>query len=723
MVNDRKLTSYIQLAIVIVLFIGFATACTQNEKGNDPLNSRINGLVAQMTLNEKLGQLSQRFVEDIDQELLDDIKAGKVGSVLNGGTNFVSPEERNRIQQAAVEGSRLGIPIIFGHDVIHGFRTIFPTSLAQSCSWNPELVRKAASIAALESSASGVDWTFAPMVDVSRDPRWGRIAESYGEDTYLNSVLGAAAVKGFQGEDLTDERSVVACMKHFVGYGVAMGGRDYQYTDISERSMHEVYLPSFKAGVEAGALTVMSSFNDINGVPSSANKKYLRETLKEKWGFEGFVVSDWDAVSELILHGYAADSVSAAVRALEGGVDMEMKTLTYRKLKGLVENGQFPESIIDEAVKRILFVKMKKGLFQNPYVDTTRMSRELLTKESREFARKAGRESMVLLKNEKHVLPLTEKIKSVAVLGPFAEESELMGWWKSTGKTSDVITPLDGLKANAPHGLQVTTKVTNATDVVIVCLGEPYNMFGENHSRSDIQLYKDQEELLKKLAKSGKPVITVIFNGRPLDLSNVVPVSDVVLLAWHPGTEAGNSLADVLYGKYNPAGRLTTSFPKSVGQLPVFYNHRSSGRPQSNDYEDLNAQPLFPFGYGLSYSSFKYDALHLSAKTLYTNDSLVIQAKITNESELAGEEVVQLYIRDLVGSTTRPVKELKGFKKIWLDAGESKLVSFILKPEELCVLDENFEPKLEAGEFQLWLGPNSKEGLQGALELETTPKN
>ncbi len=713
-------------SIPVILILMLLSQCgLQDRRGREDKISvsdreiyrKVDSLMALMTLEEKIGQMSQRFVPGVTNDLLASIRNGRVGSLLNGLSNFYGPEERNMFQRAAVEGSRLGIPLIFGHDVIHGFRTIFPVSLAQSCTWSPGMVEQASVIAAREASASGVDWAFAPMIDVSKDPRWGRIAECYGEDPFLNAVFGAAVVKGFQGSDVSRTDKLVACLKHFIGYGAAMGGRDYQYTDIPDIDMHEVYMVPYKAGVEAGALTVMSAFNDINGIPATANEKLVRETLKDQWGFRGFVVSDWDAVIQLIDHGIAKDDEQAAIKTVRAGVDMEMKSDAFLQLPGALDEGKISEDIIDDAVRRILYVKFRKGLFEHPYTDTTRIRTDLLTPENRQFARKVARASMVLLKNEHHILPLSGKNRSVAVVGPFAKESELMGWWKSTGKTSDVVTPFNGMKENAPAGLTVTDRIGSTTDLIIACVGEGRDLFGENHSRSNLRLPGNQEDFLSSLRKWNKPVVTVVFNGRPLDLTGVTGNSEACLLAWHPGTEAGNALADVLYGNYNPSGKLTTSFPRSVGQIPVYYNHRNSGRPDKNKYVDETSEPLFPFGFGLSYTTFAYDSLSLSSDLIQPGDSLVVSALVSNTGNTAGNEIVQLYIRDLYGSTTRPVKELKGFRKIFLQPGESAKVSFIVGSEDLTVPDKNFHPVTEKGTFDVWVGPNSAEGLIEDFEL------
>jgi len=716
---------YTKTLFLACSIIGLASCLAQVDKKSisekdTELLVKADSILQLMSLKEKLGQISQHAGgKEANEALIEKVRNGEVSSILNGLESFYTVEERNRVQKIAVEESRLGIPIIFGHDVIHGFKTIFPLSLAQSCSWSPELIEQAAIVAAKESSAQGVDWTFAPMLDVSRDPRWGRIVECYGEDPFLNATFGAAAIRGFQGNDVSAPDKVVSCLKHFVGYGAATGGRDYQYTDISERSLHEVYLNPFKAGVDAGALTAMSAFNDVNGVPASANAKYIRNTLKEKWNFPGYVVSDWNAIKELMPHGIAKDTLHAAILGMKAGVDMEMTVGSFSLLDKAIKDGSIAENLIDEAVRRILFVKLKKGLFDNPYTDERRIKTDILTPEHRALARKAARESMVLLKNETNVLPLKDKL-TVSVVGPFAKEQNLMGWWKSLGNKKDVISPIQGLISNNGKKLTLLDEITTETDVIVVCLGESHRLFGEFNSRSNIRLPEGQEEFLSDLKKHGKKIVTVIFNGRPLVLEEVIKISDAVLLAWHPGTEAGNALADVLYGAYNPSGKLTTSFPKSIGQVPVYYNQRNSGRPHQNIYKgaDQSPYPLFPFGYGLSYTTFEYDKLKLSSNQISEGESITVSAEITNSGNASGEEVVQLYIRDLVGSTTRPIKELIDFRKIDLNIGETKKVEFRIRTEQLKVLDNNFEPRLEAGDFYVWVAPNSKEGLQGSFEVK-----
>ncbi|WP_175454763.1 glycoside hydrolase family 3 N-terminal domain-containing protein [Lutibacter oricola] len=667
-----------------------------------------------MTFKQKIGQLQQRIITKIDDDLKTEIKNGEVGSILVNLKVITNASIRNELQKIAVEDSKSGIPIIFGQDVIHGYKTMFPINLAQSCSWDTLAVKKAASIAAKEATTLGIDWTFAPMIDVSRDARWGRIAESYGEDTFLNSQFGVAAVKGFQGKDVSQPNKLVSCLKHYVGYGASIGGRDYQYTEISKRTLHETYLPPFKACVDAGALTVMSSFNDINGIPASANKETLKHILKNKWQFSGFVISDWDAVEQLIYHGYATDSTEAAYKAINAGIDIEMKSNTFKKLS----EEKIDINILNDAVKRVLYVKLKKGLFKTPYVNENRSKKDVLTKEHKLFARKLASETMVLLENKNNILPIKNKPLTISVVGLFSKEQNLNGWWKSNSSPNDVINPYIGLLKNAPDNIQVLDKINNKTDIIIACVGEKHNTFGENHSRSNIELPNNQSKFISALKKHKKPIITVIFNGRPLNLTSEKESSDAILIAWHPGTETGNALADIIYGNVNPSAKLTTSFPAAIGHIPVFYNDRNSGRPKYDFYTKESCEPLYPFGYGLNYSTFEYQNIKISNKEISKNESITVSATITNTSNVNGTEIVQLYIQDVVGSTTRPVKELKGFKKLKLKAKESKTVKFTINTKDLLVLNQELNPVVESGQFNVWIAPNSNKGLKESFKIK-----
>jgi beta-glucosidase len=676
---------------------------------------RVNDLLKRMTLEEKLGQMHQSQIVHFDQEIVDEIKKGRIGSILGYRDAVLDANSRDAFQRAAVQEARLHIPLIFGQDVIHGCCTIFPIGLAQSCSWSPELVEKVSRIAAIEAADRGINWTFAPMVDIARDPRWGRISEGFGEDTYLCSAMAAAAVRGFQGKQFSAPDSIAACLKHYAGYGAAMGGRDYQYTEISERTLREVYLPPFRAGVQAGALTLMSAFNDISGIPASGNSFTLDKVLRKQWGFDGFVVSDWNSVDELQWHGFAASQAEAAQKAVTAGVDMEMVSPTYWTLEEQVTTGKISGKVIDEAVRRILTIKFRLGLFEHPYINAAMRKKEL-SEEYIETAREAARQCMVLLKNSNSVLPV-KNAESIAVVGPWAKSHDVLGWWKSLGRYSDVVTIYDGISKNAPKDVEVTDSIKANTDLVVLCVGEANDLIGEDHSRSSLKLPGNQEQLVIDTVKHGKPVVLVVCNGRPLDLSNINDKIGAILIAWHGGTQAGNAVADIIFGKYNPSGKLTTSWPRFVGQVPVYYNHRNSGRPRHNRYVDLTAEPLYPFGYGLSFTTFDYSNLKLSASTIKDFKSVVVSTDVTNTGSTAGYEVVQLYIQDVAASVTRPVKELRGFQKVWLEAGQKKTVTFTLTPNELAILDANMKTVVEPGKFNLWIAPDSKTGMMASIEI------
>ena len=663
---------------------------------------QVDSLLSFMTIEEKLGQLNQQYAGKANNHLVELIREGKVGSVLNGRTSFFSLEDRNEMQRIALEESRLSIPLIFAHDVIHGYHTTFPINLGQSCSWDIDLVRQAAEIAAKEASSAGVDWAFAPMVDISRDPRWGRISECYGEDTYLNSIFGRAVVQGFQGNDPSEEGRVLACLKHYVGYGAAEGGRDYQHTELSERTLRECYLPPFKSGIEGGALSVMSAFNDISGIPATANKNTLKRILRQEWRFPGVVVSDWDAVIQLIDHGVAKDSLSAAMLALTAGVDMEMKSASYQLLIDQFENNTFYEKSLNEAVRRVLFMKFKAGLFQNPYTD----NKSYVDFSHREIARKLASESMVLVKNEE-LLPIdNRKSIELAVVGDFANEHQLMGWWSSVGKSESVISPLQGLRANAKNVL-ITERVTKSTDVILACIGEPFDSFGENNSVSDVRLDESHRRLLKGLQGYNLPIVTAVFNGRPLNLSEEIAYSDAMIIAWHPGIEAGNALADIVFGIKNPSGKLTTTFPAATGQIPIFYNAKNSGRPQSDNYKGNLSDPLFSFGYGLTYTTFKYGKVLTDKRVYARNDTIRISITLSNTGALVGKETVQLYFNDPRASVTRPVLELLNFSKVKLNPGQSHEVVFKVTSEQLEFWNQEIKHVFEPGQFIFYIGPNS----------------
>lgn len=733
------------LSIFIVLAL-IQTGCQpqlkQCKSNLDPaVESKIDILLEKMTLEEKVGQMTQRSKhgEDGPENIEDEVRKGNIGSFLN----ITQLQQRNELQRIAVEESRLGIPLIFGFDVIHGYRTIFPVPLAEAASWNIDLMEKTAAIAAKEARAVGIDWTFAPMIDIARDPRWGRIVEGAGEDTYLGSLITRAKVRGYQGDDLSDPQTIAACLKHFAAYGASQAGREYHTTEVPERVIRNVYLPPFKAGVEAGAVTLMSGFNDINGIPASGNKYLLTDILRGEWGFDGFVISDWRSVKQLIYHGFAKDESHAAILGSTAGVDMEMVSRTYfENLPGFVREGKIPEDVLDTAVRRILGIKFRLGLFDNPYVDPKLADSVILAPEHRLVARQAVRESIVLLKNENNVLPLDKNVKSIALIGPLADNRiDLIGTWATEAKAEDVVTVLQGLKnavsdsckvnyalgcettGDSTEGFAEAIEAANNSDVIVMAVGESEIHTGEARSRTNLDLPGPQKELLKEINKTGKPIVMVLFAGRPLTINWSLENIPAVLLAWHPGVEGGNGIADVLFGDYNPAGKTTVTFPRSVGQIPIYYNMKNTGRPEEEDdrftskYIDAPSTPLLPFGYGLSYTTFQYSNLRIGSSKVSIPGTVKISADITNTGSVAGHEVVQLYTQDIAGSVTRPVKELKGFKRIYLMPGETKTVTFGLSTCDLKFYDINMKYNVEPGNFNVWVGPNSAEGLEGSFEL------
>jgi beta-glucosidase len=717
----------------------------------DPkIEAKIGALLAQMTLLEKAGQLTQLgpslvggfdfndFMENPDPELFKNakrdfheewIKEGAVGAYLG----IEGADEINRLQKIAIEQSRLGIPLIFGLDVIHGYRTIFPIPLAEACSWEPELARKTAEVAAREASAAGLHWTFAPMLDIARDARWGRIAEGAGEDPCLGSAFGAARVRGFQGDDLSDPQHVAACAKHYIGYGGAVAGRDYNTVEMALQSLHEIYLPPFAAAVEAGVATVMSAFNDLNGVPATANRYTLRDILRGKLGFNGLVVSDSNSIGELVAHGYAADRKDAGKKALLAGVDMDMVTESYRfDIPELVEAGIIPLAVVDDAARHILRVKFLLGLFEHPYRSNAENEKATqLRPDHLALAREAARRSMVLLKNEGGLLPLKPGLRKIAVIGPLADSQlDMLGSWSFTGSAKDAVTILSGIRAatqaevlyapgcdvngKEPADFAQAIETAQQADVILAVVGESARMSGEAASRLEIGLPGQQEALLKVLKATGVPLVVVLSNGRPLALPWVAANAEAVLETWQLGVQAGPAVSDVLFGAYNPSGKLAATFPYSVGQAPIYYNQPSTGRPAgdfvfTSKYIDGPFAPLYPFGFGLSYTTFEYADLEVTPGV----EKISVKATVKNSGALAGEEVVQLYIRDLVASRVRPVKELKGFQKILLAPGESRRVSFDLPVGDLGFYDVEMQYIVEPGQFKVWLGTSSAEGLEG----------
>ena len=687
-----------------------------------PIEKRIDDLISRMTLEEKILQLNQytlgrnNNVNNVGEEVK------KVPSEIGSLIYFdINPELRNSMQKKAMEESRLGIPIIFGYDAIHGFRTIYPISLGQACSWNPGLVEQACAVSAQEARMSGVDWTFSPMIDVARDPRWGRVAEGYGEDPYTNGVFAAASVCGYQGDDMSAENRMAACLKHYVGYGASEAGRDYVYTEISAQTLWDTYLLPYEMGVKAGAATLMSSFNDISGVPGSANPYIMTEILKKRWKHDGFIVSDWGAVEQLKNQGLAATKKDAARYAFNAGLEMDMMSHAYdRHLKELVEEGKVTMAQVDESVRRVLRVKFRLGLFERPYTPVTNEKDRFFRPQSMAVAAQLAAESMVLLKNDNQILPLTNK-KKIAVVGPMAKNGwDLLGSWCGHGKDTDVEMLYDGLTAefggdaelryamgckpqgNDRSGFAGALDVARWSDVVIVCLGEMLTWSGENASRSTIALPQIQEELVKELKKAGKPVVLVLVNGRPLELNRLEPVSDAILEIWQPGVNGALPMAGILSGRINPSGKLAMTFPYSTGQIPIYYNRRKSGRGHQGFYKDITSDPLYPFGHGLSYTEFKYGTVTPSATKVKRGDKLSAEVTVTNTGARDGAETVHWFISDPYCSITRPVKELKHFEKQLIKAGETKTFRFDIDLErDFGFVNEDGKRFLEAGEYHI----------------------
>ena len=687
-----------------------------------PIEKRIDDLISRMTLEEKILQLNQytlgrnNNVNNVGEEVK------KVPSEIGSLIYFdINPELRNSMQKKAMEESRLGIPIIFGYDAIHGFRTIYPISLGQACSWNPGLVEQACAVSAQEARMSGVDWTFSPMIDVARDPRWGRVAEGYGEDPYTNGVFAAASVCGYQGDDMSAENRMAACLKHYVGYGASEAGRDYVYTEISAQTLWDTYLLPYEMGVKAGAATLMSSFNDISGVPGSANPYIMTEILKKRWKHDGFIVSDWGAVEQLKNQGLAATKKDAARYAFNAGLEMDMMSHAYdRHLKELVEEGKVTMAQVDESVRRVLRVKFRLGLFERPYTPVTNEKDRFFRPQSMAVAAQLAAESMVLLKNDNQILPLTNK-KRIAVVGPMAKNGwDLLGSWCGHGKDTDVEMLYDGLTAefggdaelryamgckpqgNDRSGFAGALDVARWSDVVIVCLGEMLTWSGENASRSTIALPQIQEELVKELKEAGKPIILVLSNGRPLELNRMEPLCDAILEIWQPGINGARSMAGILSGRINPSGKLAMTFPYSTGQIPIYYNRRKSGRGHQGFYKDITSDPLYPFGHGLSYTEFKYGTVTPSATKVKRGDKLSAEVTVTNTGARDGAETVHWFISDPYCSITRPVKELKHFEKQLIKAGETKTFRFDIDLErDFGFVNEDGKRFLEAGEYHI----------------------
>lgn len=730
---------------ITVVSVAIVSSCSRQNNSIKDVDPRVESLLREMTLDEKIGQMVL-FTSDWDvtgptihEGYLEDIRSGRCGNIFNAYTTDYIRE----LQRVAVEESRLGIPLMFGYDVVHGHKTIFPVPLAESCSWDMDLIRQSARVAAAEAAASGLNWTFAPMVDISVDPRWGRVCEGAGEDPYLGSQIAAARVKGFQGSDLADTLSVLACVKHFAGYGAPIAGRDYNTVDMSERTLREVYLPPYKAGVDAGALSVMTAFNEYDGVPSTGNSYLLKDVLKKQWNFQGFVVTDYTSINEMVHHGVAANDAEAGVLAVNAGVDMDLQGVVYfNYLKSMVESGRVSRKTIDEAVLRILNVKSKLGLFDNPYLycDASRERKIVASPENMFIAKEVACESMVLLKND-GTLPL-KRGERIAVIGELASSKrDLLGSWKAAGEWEGMNSILDALvqlngAANVVYaegckkmgedrsGFPAALAAASLADKVVMVIGEDWDWSGEAACRTDIGIPGVQSELLELIASTGKPVVVVLINGRPLALERESEAADAMLEAWYPGSMGAEAIADVLYGKHNPSGKLTMTFPRNVGQVPIFYYEKNTGRPiylpsekYKSKYLDSPNSPLYPFGYGLSYTSFEYSDLKLSSPSLRKGKSITASVTVKNVGSCKGEEIVQLYIRDLVGSVTRPVKMLKGFQKITLEPGELERVTFTITEDMLAFWRKDMTFGVEHGDFHVMIGRSSDDLLQASFNL------
>lgn len=726
---------YLALSVIVFGFslIGSAASARPAEgtpiykDASAPVEARVEDLLSRMTLQEKVQQVSLDVLgRNANQNNLGEVTAklpAEIGTLIYCEW---MPGLRDAMQKRAMEESRLGIPVLFGFDVIHGFRTIYPISLAQACSWNTDLVKEAAAVAARESRAAGVDWTFSPMVDVCRDPRWGRVAEGYGEDPYANARFCHATVRGYQGDTLS-ERSLAACLKHFAGYGASTGGRDYVTTDISDQTLWDTYLQPYMAGVEAGAATVMSSFNDINGVPGTANHFTLTEILKDRWGFPGFVVADWDAVGQLVAQGYAEDLPDAAAKAINAGLDVDMSSHAFdRHLSALVENGIVPAERLDDAVRRILRVKFALGLFDKPY--SRGGAPEFLDAEALDVAGRLAAESMVLLKNDSvngcPLLPLAKKnIRKIAVIGPTARRGDIMlGSWHAHGIPAEATSLFDGIAAEFPDaeityaagcatdgndlsGLAEARRAADEADAVVLCLGEENAWSGENASRADIALPEIQQKLAEEVRRAGKPVVLVLTNGRPLDLHRLAPLADAIVEAWQPGLRGGQAVGAILSGRVNPSGRLAITFPYCSGQIPMHYAERPKSRPTSGLYQDIPAEPMYPFGYGLSYTTFRYGEPKVSATEFSADDEITLTVDVTNTGAVKGAETVMWFVGDPVSSVTRPHRQLRGFEKREIAPGATETFTFSIAPaRDLSTVDSKGNTLLEPGEFFIYVG-------------------
>jgi len=747
----------IQFILLSFLLVVMGGACQNNSIDNKKdiksngvsYDKQIKDLMSKMSLEEKIGQLNMLSGDwsvtgpVIRSNFAKEIKKGMVGAMLNCYTAAYT----RKLMKLAVDSTRLGIPLLFGYDVIHGQRTIFPIPLGESCSWDLSLMKHSARIAAIEASAEGIQWTFAPMVDITRDPRWGRVMEGAGEDPWYGSLVAKARVKGFQGNDLSADNTVLACVKHGVAYGAPIAGREYNTVDMSKRTLFETYLPPYHAAVEAGVATAMTAFNDLNGTPCTANAWLWNDLFRKQWNFRGLVVSDYTAINELVKHGVAKDIPDADVLALHAGVDMDMMGMGYvSNLKKAVESGLVSEKEIEKSVYSVLKAKFELGLFHDPYkyCSEKREKNDLMTPENLAFARKDARESMVLLKNMKQLLPLSKKIHSIAVIGPLANDKyDMIGAWSGAGDHyTKPVSLLEGVKNKLgskvqimfAKGTEVNTlstkgfaeaiKIAKKADVVLLALGESSNMTGEATSRTHLDLPGNQNELADEVIKTNKNTVVILMNGRPLTIQHLDTTAPAILETWFAGTEAGNAIADVVFGDYNPSGKLTMTFPRNVGQIPIFYSHKNTGRPDNpkdhytSKYSDSPNTPLYPFGYGLSYTTFSYSDLALSKVEVTTDDTLKVSVMLKNTGNFDGTEVAQLYIRDLVGSVTRPVKELRGFKRVFLKKGESKKLTFSLTNNDLSFYRKDMSWGSEPGKFEVFVGTNSSTQYKKAFNLK-----
>ena len=758
---------------LLAIFLVVGSVQAQKAKPSASTGSKagtyITNLMAKMTLEEKIGQLNLLTPGGgiltgsvVSSGVEAQIKAGSVGGLFG----VIGVDKIKQAQQLAMNTSRLKIPMIFGSDVIHGYKTTFPIPLGMSCSWDMAMIERSARIAAVEASSDGLSWVFSPMVDIARDPRWGRVAEGSGEDTYLGSQISKAMVKGYQGNDFSSANTVMACVKHFALYGAAEAGRDYNTVDMSRIKMYEYYLPPYKAAVDAGVGSVMTSFNDIDGIPATGNKWLLTDLLRKQWGFKGFVVTDYTAINEMIDHGLG-DLQAVSTLALKAGTDMDMVGEGFLKyMKKSLQEGKITQKNIDDACRRILEAKYKLGLFDDPYkyTDNARAAKEVLSSDARQAAREFGTHASVLLKNNNQTLPL-KKSGTIALIGPLAnDKNNMLGTWAVSGDNQTSTTVLEGMKNVAGPGVNVfyakganlsndtllakhvnvfgerinidgrvpedllneALEVASRADVIVAVVGEASEMTGEAASRSDITIPESQQRLIQALAKTGKPLVLVIMAGRPLVLNMESKLATSIVYAWFQGHEAGNAIADVLFGNYNPSGKLTMTFPQNVGQIPIYYNHKSTGRPQvdgqptqkfRSNYLDVSNEPLYPFGYGLSYTTFAYGDVNVSKKTMAAADKQTVTIQVSNTGKYDGEEVVQLYIRDMVASVTQPVKKLKAFQKIFLKAGESRQVSFTLTKDDLSFVGTDLTTIYEPGEFKVMVGGNSKDVKEASFML------